>query len=389
MVARTVKRGFALLALPTVDCLIPNSVDDKESDSYISVRGFSNRVSAGLGVTSVKKFKKVSRLQTCLEKMDRWLQPKENGGINAPPKLKKAAGSLLTLVSNKKRQELNPGGKAMSPPKKKLGVLSIMSALSTVVPANMESRPAAKPIPSVVAEAVTIGLSTIASSDSAEIRQLSDSDSEVSVGDVALAEIPQGVDDIVESDEEDGTAVTLGDVAAEIIQYRQRKMDSFTTSQKTGGRMPAVKFQSDPRQYSSALYNKFAKVSRRSARTRAASKCVASLAVLPVTLNRVQYSEGDAKAKTPVTVIRFDRLSALFAVGGANGIVRVYDFDECLSRSQSTLQDPFQVLGDPQTDRSKRGVHPVVSVDTRRAVSDIAWSPDNDDEICVSFSFRS
>jgi hypothetical protein len=31
-----------------------------------------------------------------------------------------------------------------------------------------------------------------------------------------------------------------------------------------------------------------------------------------------------------VSVIRFDKYGALFAVGGTNGILRVYDFDECL-----------------------------------------------------------
>lgn len=35
-----------------------------------------------------------------------------------------------------------------------------------------------------------------------------------------------------------------------------------------------------------------------------------------------------------VSVIRFDHDSVLFAVGGSNGIIRIFDFDECLGAMQ-------------------------------------------------------
>jgi WD40 repeat protein len=76
-----------------------------------------------------------------------------------------------------------------------------------------------------------------------------------------------------------------------------------------------------------------------------------------------------------INVIKFDRMGALFAVGGSDGIIRVYDFDECLALLQGTGSNPY--------------ADPVVVQDLQRSIADIAWSPANPDAIVVSYSYVS
>jgi len=170
------------------------------------------------------------------------------------------------------------------------------------------------------------------------------------------------------------------DFKTEVVQLRQQKMSLFVSKPPKHNHAPTAQFQCDPRKYSSVLFNTYN--SRQSAALEIAKKSYSAMGVLPTILSRVQYSEGDVKPRTPVMTIRFDKHGALFAVGSSNGIVRVYDFDHCLLHMQQCQSLTF-------ASRRKAGFHPIVSVDTRRAVSDIAWSLENEDEICVSFSFRS
>lgn len=135
-------------------------------------------------------------------------------------------------------------------------------------------------------------------------------------------------------------------------------------------------FEASARAYASPLFNTYKQLhSRCTNRVYAAQKCASGFVADDILLSRVKYSEGEAKQQAAISVIKFDRMGVLFAVGGVNGVVRVFDFDECLLG--------MSAVG------SKECIKPVVSVDTRRIVSDLAWSLTNDDEISVCFSSRS
>lgn len=322
--------------------------------------------------------------------MDKWLAGKSSNENGGNPGLKTST-SLSSALASKKQP--NPFGIGrLSPPKKKqqpsesetgnaadagakpVKALGIMQALSVAMPILPE-RPAPRPVtaqPMDVFEVDLVGPSPL---DLA-------ADADANAPPPGLVENLEAYDLDVDDDIQDPDDPDDGMSFVEsLVSLRQEKMSSFVvTETKTSPllRAPLAQFEPDPRIYSSAMFNTYAsRQQRQSAASKeahfvAAKRCASSLSVLPVLLSRVQYSEGDAKPRTPVTTIRFDKQGVLFAVGGNNGIVRVYDFDECLMRLQ----------------RKRSPVRPVVSVDTRRAVSDIAWSLENDDEICVSFAFR-
>lgn len=181
-----------------------------------------------------------------------------------------------------------------------------------------------------------------------------------------------------ETKESDGAA-PLDAFLRQLMQMRQEKMRKFVVSSNPMFRHPKAHFQRDPVLLSRAVFNTFSRNQERNlaAPVLAARRCAESFSIQDILLGRVQYSAGELKASTPISIVKFDLPNALFAVGGSNGVVRIFDFDECLMR-----------MTQARGDEKEKPVLPVVSVDTRRAVSDVAWSPDHDDEICVSFSFR-
>lgn len=66
-----------------------------------------------------------------------------------------------------------------------------------------------------------------------------------------------------------------------------------------------------------------------------------------------------------VSLIRFDRLGALFAVASSSGLIRVFDFDEVL-REKSSFFDSKHVVRAP--------IQAVVALDTRKPIADMQWS---------------
>lgn len=78
-----------------------------------------------------------------------------------------------------------------------------------------------------------------------------------------------------------------------------------------------------------------------------------------------------------VNVLKFDRLGALIAVGGSNGILRIYDFDECLANLQQI----------DSTESSRKLIDPILVHDMQRSISDISWSTICKDTISLSYSF--
>lgn len=187
----------------------------------------------------------------------------------------------------------------------------------------------------------------------------------------------------VNSVEEEKTERTLLDLIPELINARQEQMHKFLVAgEKKAARMKPRKsyFQHNPRMYCNPLFNALKPPEAdQSRRLYASRKCASRFGVDDLALSRVRYSDGEAKQQSPINVIKFDKIGALFAVGGSNGVVRIFDFDECL----------LKMLTREAGDEATGSVSPVVSVDTRRAVSDVAWSIDYEDELCVCFAFRS
>ena len=93
---------------------------------------------------------------------------------------------------------------------------------------------------------------------------------------------------------------------------------------------------------------------------------------------RIEYCENASiSTASGVTRIVFDRFGSLYAVASSNGTVRVHDFDI----SEHNLQ--VRRVPEPGTESDCL----VCSVHTKRHISDIAWSPqDNEDKIVVAFS---
>ena len=198
----------------------------------------------------------------------------------------------------------------------------------------------------------------------------------VSIGTFAEDVLVEDIEDI--TDDDDDKVVR----APEQIRT-QTQMESFLVSELLRAKREGPvthRFQDSARSYSSPLFNTF-KEAQLSTRLFAARKCASRFSADALVLDRVRHSLNEEKQQAPVTVIKFDRLGALFAVGGVNGIVRVYDFDECLLRMSAMAAGGDYGKG--------KCVRPVVAVDTRTRVSDLAWSLCNDDEISVCFSFRS
>lgn len=72
-----------------------------------------------------------------------------------------------------------------------------------------------------------------------------------------------------------------------------------------------------------------------------------------------------------INIIKFDASGVLFAVGGSDGILRIYDFDECVGHLQKT--------------RTHSLIQPIIIHDTKRNIADIAWSHADEDTIAVSY----
>jgi len=220
--------------------------------------------------------------------------------------------------------------------------------------------------------------------DSPKVMDFNASDKEAAETDAAVDEDEESISSDEEDEEgedakEPEEESTLDTFLQQLMQMRQEKMRKFVISNGPMFRPPKAHFQRDPALLSRAVFNTFSRNQDRNlvAPVLAARRCAESFSIQDIRLGRVQYSAGELKASTPINIVKFDLQNALFAVGGSNGVVRIFDFDECMMRMT-------QAKGDER----EKPVSPVVSVDTRRAVSDVAWSPDHDDEICVSFSFR-
>lgn len=199
-------------------------------------------------------------------------------------------------------------------------------------------------------------------------------------GTIGVMEDSAEMEDITSDTDEDGPEHS--GVLQKAQDQTQMQMNSFLVSELRALREGPVmhRFQGSARSYSSPLFNTL-KDTQLSTRVFAARKCASRFSADALVLDRVRHSLNEEKQQLPVTVIKFDRIGALFAVGGVNGIVRVYDFDECLLGMSTMASSGCSGI--------EKCVRPVVAVDTRRAVSDLAWSLCDDDEISVCFSFRS
>eukprot|EP01032_Pedospumella_encystans_P007617 gene7617-9120_t len=169
----------------------------------------------------------------------------------------------------------------------------------------------------------------------------------------------------------------------DLVALRQRSIDTFIVS---GGRkkdasflreQEAASFTADPALLTHPLYSTSidgnSEAFQRSLESTIAKFTNARLTADALQLSSVRYY-GSRDNKYGASCISFDQEGVLFACGGSNGIIKVYDFDECYAAS--TLR------------REGATVKPVVSYDTRRDVTCISWSHLRPDDIAVSYLFR-
>jgi hypothetical protein len=108
------------------------------------------------------------------------------------------------------------------------------------------------------------------------------------------------------------------------------------------------------------------------------------------------------RSKAMITVIKFDHVGALVAVATADGLVSIYDFDECLfkrisSRRRSSSekreagreQQLSNAGNDVTAEQTTRitTLEPILSLAFRpgKAIADICWSGSNENELLVSY----
>eukprot|EP01041_Mallomonas_annulata_P003149 gene3149-6194_t len=105
-------------------------------------------------------------------------------------------------------------------------------------------------------------------------------------------------------------------------------------------------------------------------------------------LQRVTYASGrEVYGRVGVSCVKFDREGVLVAVGGSNGILRVFDFDMCqMLMNGSSNSNSHNRRLDPGT-RSVPPLPPVMWIDTRKDISGLDWNPAAPDEIAVSFTY--
>ena len=199
---------------------------------------------------------------------------------------------------------------------------------------------------------------------------------------------------------------TIMSAIDDLVALRQRSIDTFIVS---GGRkkdasflreQEAASFTADPALLTHPLYSTSidgnSEAFQRSLESTIAKFTNARLTADALQLSSVRYY-GSRENKYGASCISFDQEGVLFACGGSNGIIKVYDFDECYAASSLRYVHPpekrnllFLFTSLPLLPHRREGatVKPVVSFDTRRDVTCISWSHLRPDDIAVSYLFR-
>ncbi|GAB5029823.1 Hypothetical protein NocV09_00104370 [Nannochloropsis oceanica] len=105
----------------------------------------------------------------------------------------------------------------------------------------------------------------------------------------------------------------------------------------------------------------------------------------------------------PPSVLRFDAVGALLAVGTTHGVVRIFDFDEFLSVIATRPAHPpslppcfpdlqhlprqrqQQLLQEQQYQRQQQQHPPLLTLEPRKAVSAVEWNAEQDTHLAVAF----
>lgn len=128
----------------------------------------------------------------------------------------------------------------------------------------------------------------------------------------------------------------------DLVALRQRSIDTFIVS---GGRkkdasflgeQEAASFTSDPALLTHPVYSTSIE-GNSEAFQRSLESTIAKLTNSRLTADALQLSSvryyGSRDNKYGASCISFDQEGVLFACGGSNGIIKVYDFDECYAAS--------------------------------------------------------
>ena len=169
-------------------------------------------------------------------------------------------------------------------------------------------------------------------------------------------------------------AINSTKTAASIsLQLAERRKDCM--SLYVAPRLPATRirsFEHNPVRFSQFPFT-------RGVYPKQLRKWPTQLHVAPVNLRRIQYSDNaEVRVCEGCSCVRFDSVGALVAVGSSNGVVRIFDFDECLAAMH----------GPSKCTLESEALSPIVSTPPGAAVTDVRWSLLCDSEIAVAFAHR-
>ena len=113
-----------------------------------------------------------------------------------------------------------------------------------------------------------------------------------------------------------------------VVSGGSRKVSVFSTAPEAAGFIRNAALLTHPF-YSTCMRNTEQKLHRsRTMESSIVEMCTNSLRIDDLRLSQPR-SLGSRENKYGVSSISFDAEGALFAAAGSNGVIRVYDFDEC------------------------------------------------------------
>jgi len=163
---------------------------------------------------------------------------------------------------------------------------------------------------------------------------------------------------------------TIACISLQLSERRKDCMSLYVTP-----RLPATRtrhFELDPKKFSQFPFT-------RGMFPKQLDRWPHQLHVAPVKLRRVEYSDNlEVRVFEGCSCVRFDSVGALVAVGSSNGVVRIFDFDECLA----AMHGPSKRTADNEA------LSPIISTPPGPAVTDVRWSIMSDSELAVAFAHR-
>jgi hypothetical protein len=163
---------------------------------------------------------------------------------------------------------------------------------------------------------------------------------------------------------------SISSLASGLSEHRKVSMTQYVSRPGTGA---LLDFEKDGRSFSRFPFTRDTALLRSANTTWPKNMALNSL-----NLRRILfYDNVSMQVRDGCTCIRFDSIGALFAVGSSNGVVRIFDFDECLAGMHGPTK-----LSPEESISAVLGIPLGAGLGL---VTDIRWSLVNKDELAVSF----